>query len=318
MLEILDVHLKTAASPEIYNAISQAFDMFEAYGLTEYNVGYEDILMSADNEGASESIQRIMALTSQLQDYILQQLRVDLVDEATVSEGNQILLGLRRLEQTEYADNILEICQHVMSPEEALAEILALVNGTDEERVIILLETVDPATIAAIRVMMEKLINDQAALKQPEEDKAFAETLKLYRAALDNQWLYIWDLVEMGEPLGQPYAQYHTEIINQMEERQKTAPVLAKAFAIEIAAQLMAGALISSDAGTGNLRDIVMGELQKTYGDSLDRITPIYNEINSLTIKFQAYREAGTKADKVVLPSAIDGPVRAGPGGGRL
>jgi len=182
--------------------------------------------------------------------------------------------------------------------------------------VVILLQTVDHATIAAIRVIMDKLASEHAALKQPEEDKAYIDTLRLYRAALDNQWLYIWDLVEMGEPVGQPYAQYHTEIIDQMEARQKTAPVLAKAFAIEIAVQLMAGALISSDAGTGNLRDVVMRELEKTYGDSLDRITPIYNELSSLTIKFQAFREAGTKAQtKVVLPSAIDRPVQAGRGG---
>jgi hypothetical protein len=319
MLEILDVHLKTAASPEIYNSISQAFDLFEEFGLTEYTVGYEDILLTADNEGASESVLKVCSLTSDLQDTILAQLRIDLVDEASVSEANTILLALKKLESTEYFDNIIQICDQVPAPEEALAEILSLVCGVDEERLIILLQTVDTLTIAAIKMAMEKLSSEHAALLQPAEDQVYVESLKAYKAALDDQWLYIYDLVEAGEPLGQPYAQYHREIIDQMEARQRTQPVIASVFAIEIGVQLFAGALISCDGSGGNLRDVVMVELEKTYGDTLDRITPIYTEINSLLIKFQAYREAGIKSDsKVIKPSEVDRIVKAGPGGGVL
>lgn len=315
MLEILDVHLRTAASPEIFNAIEQAFDLFEEFGLTEYTIGYEEILLMGDNEGVSESILKICSLTSDFQDEILNQLRIDLVDEASVSEGNTILLALKKLESTEFFDNIIQVCEDVPAPEEALAEILALVSGIDEERLIILLQTVDPLTIQAIKLAMEKLSSTHQALLQPAEDKVYADSLKAYKAALDGQWLYIYDLVEAGEPLGQPYAQYHHEIIDQMEARQRTEPVLASRFAIELGVQLYAGAIISSD-GANNVRDVVMVELNKTYGDSLDRITPIYNEINSLTIKFQAYREAGIKSDtEVIKPSAIDRIVKAGAGG---
>lgn len=316
MLEILDVHLKTAASPEVYNAVEQALDLFEEFGLTEYSIGYEEILLMADNEGASESISKICALTSDLQDTILGQLRIDLVDEASISEANTILLSLKRLESTEYFDNIIAICDQVAAPEEALAEILSLVSGVDEERLIILLQTVDKLTIDAIKLAMERLSLSHDAMLQPAKDKVYVDSLKAYKAALDDQWLYIYDLVSAGEPLGQPYAQYHHEIIDQMEARQRTEPVIASMFAIEIGVQLFAGALISSDGSGGNLRDVVMGELQKTYGDSLDRITPIYEELNSLLIKFQAYRESGTKSDsEVIKPSEVDRIVKAGPGG---
>jgi len=289
MLDILREHLRTGAPAELATMVEQAHDLFEEFGLEDYDIGFSEILLMADNEGASESIIKIVSLTSQLQDSILSQLQIDLVDEATVSDGNKILLALRHLDNTELSAQVAQICEEVTSPEEALAEVLALVNGEEEENLVILLDSVSPSLIMKIHEVSSARALEERVLQDNEANRVYAENLLLFSEAVDNQWLFIFEQVKHGEPMGKLYSEYHSEIIAEMEARQAKTPLRQQEFDIKLAVQLFAAALISQD-GMTNPRAVVMAELTKTYGD-LDRTTPVYLELDNLAIRFQTYRQ---------------------------
>lgn len=299
MLDILEEHLRTGASPETYAMVNQAWDLFQQFGLDDIDVGYTEILLMGDNEGASETITKICDLTTQYQDAILSQLQIDLVDEATVSEGNLILMGMKKLEHYEHMDLVAQVCEENRQPEEALAEILTLVTGVEEERLLILIETVGDKLIESIATLAHGG-SDLRELQDVETVKVYAQNLMAYYEAVDHVWLYVYDAVQKGEALGKPYAEYHSEIIVAMEEKQVTERMLPKQYSIALAVQLFAGAIVSVD-GKDNPRLAISNELAKTYGD-LDRVTPVYMEVDSLTIKFQSYLQGATALTKPTPP----------------
>lgn len=285
MLDSLDLYLKTSTTPEFQAAVTEAFELFERFGLENVDVGFEDILMTANNEGESEVTIRINALVEELQDHLLDQLQVKVVEEASISEANTIIRGLKLFESTELNGEIVDICREVHDPVEALAEVLNRVTGVETERLIILIEEVSPSLIKRIGEEASKHVLEIREVIDVKKDAELMKKFNLYREAMDFQRLFVFDMLQAGVPLNQPYEIYHGKIMTSIqgsEEFQAMAPRLKE---IKTAVQICAGLIIASDTQDAAMRKIVRDQLERTFTD-IDTITPIYKEIDSIMIKF--------------------------------
>lgn len=285
MLDSLYVYLQTSTTPELRAAITEACELFEEYGLEDIGTGYEDILMTANNEGESEAMMRIVALTEDLQDHIFDQLQIKVVDETRVSEGNMILRALKDLENTELNDEIVGICRESTDSVEALAEVLHLVTGIEPERLVIYFEEVSDAVIQRIQATAAQHVGENRDILNVEEDTKLMSRFMVYREAMDNQPLFMYDMLMASVPLNQPYAIYHGKIMEAISAQELIEPMPTRMRQVKTAVQLCAAIIIANDTQDANMRNIVHSELEKTFAD-VDMITPIYVEIDSIMVKF--------------------------------
>lgn len=292
MLDSLNVYLQTSTTPELRAAITEAFELFDEYGLDDPDVGFEDILMTADNEGASDATIRIVALTEQLQNSILDQMQIKLSDEAMVSDGNTILRALKQLESTELNDEIVGICRETNDPIEALGEVLNLVTGIEPERLMCLFDEVGQSTIKKIQAMASQHVGERRDIIDTQKNAELMNKFLAYRAAMDDQPLFMYDMLIAGVPLNQPYSVYHGKIMSAITAQELESPMPVRLRQIKTAVQLCAAIVIACDTQDANMRNVVMAELEKTFSD-VDTITPIYVEIDSIMRKFQALLTSG-------------------------
>lgn len=285
MLDSLHVYLQTSTTPELRAAITEAYELFDEYGLDDISTGYEDILMTANNEGESEAMMRIVALTENLQDHILTQMQIVVVDELRVSEGNTILRALKDVQNTEMNDEIVGICRENSDPVEALAEILNLVTGIEPERLVTMFQEVSPRTIQAIQAMAGQHVGENRATLDVEQDTKVIDRFMVYREAMDNQPLFMYDMIMASVPLNQPYAIYHGKIMEAIAHEESVQPMAPRLRQVKTAVQLCGAIIVACDTQDANMRNIVHAELEKTYSD-VDTITPIYVEIDSIMTKF--------------------------------
>ena len=285
MLDSLKQYLQTSTTPEHRAAITEAYDLFQDYGLEDVDVGYEDILMTANNEGESEATIRINQLTEEFQDHILTQMQIKLVDEATVSDGNTILHALKLIETTELNDEIVGICSENSDPIEALGEILNLVTGIEPERLMILFEEVSQAVIDKIKEVTQKHVGVTRQVIDVAVNKDLMNRFMAYRVAMDNQQLFMYDMLIAGVALNQPYAIYHDKIMYAIQHQELTTPMIPRLREVKTAVQLCAAVIVASDTQDANMRNVVMAQLERTFAD-LDKITPIYIEMDSILGKF--------------------------------
>ena len=295
MLDSLRLYLETSTSPEFMNAITKAFELFEEYGLEDYEVGYEDILMTANNEGESEAAIKIGALTEEIQDSILGRMQIKVADEVTISEANTILEGIKGIEKTEFNQEILDICNDDQAPEEQLAEILQVVTGIDSERLVILFHEVSKAVIQnKIKPLVLQEVIEPHTVIDSNADAVLMARFLMYREAMDNQPLFMHDMLMNGVPLRAPYASYHEKIMSAIEIQQTNDPMPIRLRQIKTAVQLCGAIIVASDTQDANWRNLVKEELSKTYTD-IDIVTPIYLEIDSIMVKFHQLEMSGTK-----------------------
>lgn len=285
MLDSLSQYLKSSTTPEFQAAVEEAFEMFERYGLENQDIGFEEILMVANDEGESDVTIRISKLVQELQDHILTQMQIRLVEEASISDANMILRALKDLETTELNDHIVDICREVNDPVEALAEVINRITGREVERVIVVLEEVSRAVIAKIGEVASKYVLEHREVIDVSRNEELMKKFTLYREAMDNQRLFIYDMLMAGVPLNQPYEIYHGKIMTSIQASEEFAAMPARLQQIKTAVQLCAGLIIASDTQQGQFRAVVQKQLERTFSD-IDMITPIYKEIDSIMVKF--------------------------------
>lgn len=292
MLESLNVYLQTSTTPELRASIDEAFDLFETYGLTDVDIGYEDILMTSDDEGVSEAMIRVIALTEELQDSILDQLQIKLADEVSVSEGNLILRSLKLLETTEFNDEIYLVCRESTDPIEALAEVLHLVTGIEPERLMPMFEEVSTSLIKRIGETCALQVAERRDAMDIEKNSEIMKRFLSYRLAMDSQPLFMYDMLIASVPLNQPFKTYYVKIMQAIQAEELVSPMMPRLRQVKTAVQLCAAIIVACDTQDANMRNVVMAELEKTYSD-IDAITPIYVEIDSIMNKFHALMNSG-------------------------
>lgn len=280
MLDILEIHLKTAASPELSDLITQACRWFEEYELPGYQDEYTDLLMSSDNADAGDLNVQLVELTLSLQQRILSQMLIEISTECTVRQASALLEGLKSVEHCEFSDEIIDLCG-LADTDGALCEILSLVTGEAAEYFYPLITNVDKSVLKRIKeVVQANSPTDVSVARDPAQDRLVVDKLLQFEKASETH-LLIKDMIIAGTPLHLPFTNYYESIFEQiaaLNPQQK-------------AVQLYAASIVSSDAAH-NPRSVVSVQLNKTY-TSADEITPIMVAFETIVLKFHAQVSSG-------------------------
>lgn len=280
MLDILEIHLKTATSPELSDLITEACEWLENYELPGYQDEYTDLLLASDNADAGDLNAQLVELTLNLQQRILSQMLIEISTECTVRQATMLLKGLRAVETTEFTDEVIVLCDSA-DTDGALCEILALVTGETAEYFYPLITNVDKAVLKRIKeIAQDNAPAEVIEARDPSQDRAVVDKLLRFEKVSETH-LYVKDLIVGGTPLHLPFSNYYDEIFE----------MIAALNAQQKAVQLYAASIVSSDAKE-NPRSVITAQLNKTY-TSADEITPITVALETIILKFHAETSSG-------------------------
>lgn len=287
MLDSLTEHLRTASSPLVQQGITEAVELFEQYGLQDYNDAYDDLLMSADNADMGGTTLEIVVLTREFQNQILHQLQITLGDSTTVSQANLVLRAFRQLETTELKDQITALTSEDGDNLQIVTEIVALLSGEKAENLYEVIVDVGDSLIFRIQTLCESEMEVYVDDNEASLVKAKLDRLTRFKYFYDAP-VMVYDRIVAGDRVGELFAYYYTPILEILLEQKATAR--------QIAANLFAATLISEETTPPSM---LVGEALDATFHSLQTISPIGNALQTLILEFQAYETSGVKQ---VLP----------------
>jgi DNA-binding protein Fis len=280
MLDILETHLKSAASPELSDAITEACDLFETYELPGYQDAYTDLLLSSDNLDIGDLNTNVVNLTLEMQSLVLEQMLISTSEDSTVRQRNLLLKGLRLIETTEFNEDIIALCTET-DTDEALCEIISTVTGEPVENLYQLVSNVDRCVLDRIQMVCQQNSNDDTISPiDTGRVRKIVERLISYKDFVKKP-LFIYDYILNGQQVDCPFEMYYTDMWDHISALRP----------YEKATELYAAALISDDGI--NPKSLVTKMLTKTHS-SIDEITPIVNALEDIIVKFKAKTVSST------------------------
>lgn len=288
MLNTLKVHLSTAASPELQAAVEEACDWFDHFELPGWQLLYEELLFTLDNNELNDNVAAIAELTLDLQHILLNNFQIQVTAEASISRLNKIIRCLRDLESTEMADDVLAICSEQGDCVEVFSAILSLMTAEPAETYYECLTSVGQALIQRISETIQKLslVENHDDVIDVTGDRKRVDRLKKFMVNAGVETTKVLSLILNGVKLGLSFEDYYIEIVDG------ASPQHPEQTAIE----LYAASICSSDA-CEKPRDVVLKALNRTYS-SLDIITPLLIAFDAVSLKNHIAETSGVKEVK--------------------
>lgn len=285
MLAILKEALDSQASPEFISMIDEAHSLFDDYELPDFTFEFEQILGVADNSDPTDLNTEVYNLTLTFQNQILHSHLVFPVESAKIPNLNKVLTALMKIEQTEFIEEVLSICEEESNSTEAFCEVIALVGGYEITDIIESIENVEVSLIKRIIELMNRRKENEflnvidhttrndvlQRYKDFSSDPSFSEQPLMSR--------YFEEGVEIGLTFD-TYVKYVREHLNSDK-------------ADFIAREYLAAALISSDVPK-NPREIVKDKLNDVYTE-IDVLTPILLSVDKQLLDLEIRTNAGIK-----------------------
>jgi hypothetical protein len=277
MLDILEIHLKSAASPELADSITKACELFESYELPGYQDVYTDLLLSSDNADPGDLNTDLINLTVDMQLMILEQLLILIDGDLTVRQGNIILNAMKSVETTEFNSQVISLCSEV-DTDEALCEILSLVSGEPVENFYPLISNIDQCVLDKIKMVCQQnqFTGDTINPIDIGRVRQLVDRLIKYKDFTGNRSLFIYEFILSGQLVDLPFKTYYNDIWES----------IAALTPNEKAIELFAVTLVSSDSNN-NPKELISEMLSKTY-TSADEVTPIIAAFENIAFKFRS------------------------------
>ncbi len=281
MLAILQDHLSLTETPEMINLYERAIDLFEKYDLEDYEMGYDDILMSADGAVDGISISgndALHGLTVRYADLILTEHQIVLSNEATLLHRILVLEFIRQIEYTE----LVSECFETLSSEDwdnldKFGKCMEIVSGVVEEDSMLFLEQVPDCVIKTMQEYFGRRVELEVAtetLDQSVKD-VFREMDKYVRIIKGQEMRSAKYLFDEEGCVGLPF-EHH---FNQNKDYLLKLPLQAMIY------ECIGFALLSED-GLANPEKIILASVGAYIGD-LDRLTVIQYEISKILIDYR-------------------------------
>lgn len=277
MLDILSQHLAQTSTPEFYASIQAAFKTFERLQLENYETGYEELLMTDDDDtvkGTAETNDSILGLTIGLLQRVLSDHGVQLTAEATVSQANDTVNAVLDLQTYSDLGTLQATAGLDGEPNEVFAELMALVTPYQPQEVMVWLEDVNYFLLKRIRELAQREPTPEDTADQNE--RVAMHRQKLTKAievqALDRK-LDVLDAIREGLALGLPFLIYLQRFGYQLQFYS----------AARAAQELLAMALAARDAHA-NPTGMVHEHIER-YINNMDTLTSIDVEITNRLLK---------------------------------
>lgn len=277
MLDILEIHLSSAASPELADSITEACELFEIYELQGYQDTYTDLLLSSDNTDPGNLNIDLINLTVDMQLLVLEQMLILPIGDVTIRQGNMLLKAMRAVEATEFNSQIVSLCSEV-DIDESLCEILSLVSGEPVENFYPIIGNVDQCVLDKIKMvcLQNQLTEDTINPIDVKRISSLVNELIKFKDFTDNRPLFIYESVLNGQLIDLPFEVYYDSMWES----------IAALNPEEKAIELFAASLVSSNTNS-NSKQFVTKMLNKTY-TSADEVTPIVTAFENIISKFRS------------------------------
>jgi hypothetical protein len=279
MLDILQQYLNECASPEDAAVLGAAQDVFDKMGLETQDMGYEQILILADNSDPGETLTSIYNLTRQLQDSLLHQHGVRVIDYCPIGIQTDMLNALLEIPELEDKHDVIAIAKQPLNALEVFAELVEKVTQHDAHNLLTHLDFVSQSLITQVAE-----IADQDQFKQDDEVERLAKQgriakFKLFMDFAQSKHSDIQKLVAQGVDAGFPFAMYVNLIGRDFEAMEIP----------EASINLLGMALLSED-GALNPQALISDRLELLIADP-DRLTKVSMAIREMLLRFAQYEQ---------------------------
>jgi len=217
MLDILRQFVSTNTTPETLEAIEDAHDLFDRLEIPNYQQEFESFLMLDDVTDNGSTIEAIYDLTKTMQHQILSDHAMIVDKECQVSLLNIFIRGILDIQEYEDKEEIIRTTELDGSPEEIMADILALVTSLTASELLIHIERVNQFTITRIREIAENKDDLPLDDEQTEEIMKRVSKLNLFCLLVNNYNLKISFLLQHGLQANYPFTVYADMLKDDME-----------------------------------------------------------------------------------------------------
>lgn len=281
MLPILEDHLSLAVPAEMLSLYYRANELFDKYDLEDYQLGYEDLLVSAD--GAADSANTasndaIYALTMTYLKQITTEHQITLNAEATMLQYIQVLEFIKQIEFTELIQECLDTLEcEDMDNLDKFGRCMLLVSSIEEEDSMLFLEEIPDCVISTMREYFARRVELETETDQldPAIREVYREMDKYARVIKGQAMRSYRYLFEDEGAIGLPFEHHY----KQNEAYLHALPMDAMVY------ECIGFALISEN-GLANPQQTIMDCVGTSLTD-LERITRFQYEISKTLIEYR-------------------------------
>jgi hypothetical protein len=280
MLDILQQYLNECASPEDGAAIGAAQEIFDKLGLQTQDMGFEQLIILADDSDPGQTLTDMYNLTRQLQDSLLHQHGIRLSDMCPIGIQTDILNALLEIPELEDKHDVISIAKQPLNALEVLAELVEKVTHHSAETILEHLLFVSQSLIAQVASLA-----DQDQVKEDDEAERLSRKGRIEKFTL---WMdfckqtqsEIQLLVKQGIDAGFPFAMYVSLIGRDFEAMPEA----------DAAINLVGMAFLSED-GAGNPQALIAERLETLIADP-EKLTRVSMSIREMLLRFAHYEQS--------------------------
>lgn len=180
MDDLINGYVQEHFPEELQAEITRSFDLIDFFEYHQAYSGFTDILMNADND-STESVHDkfVMEIHSKL-NYILLQHTVVMSETAEISDKNEVLTALGRLQHLEDYSAVIHTLESMQSDEEQLSIILSDVCALDQLSIMELIESFNPTILETLKTFVYQIEAEREV--SDERPMLLIEGLKLLTA----------------------------------------------------------------------------------------------------------------------------------------
>lgn len=279
MLDILQQYLNECASPEDAAALGNAQDIFDRLGLQTQDMGFEQILVLADDVDPGQTMSDLYHLTQQLQDSLLHQHGIRVINGCPVAIQTDILNALLEIPELEDKHNVISIAKQPLNALEVLAELVEKVTQHTAEDILNYLEFVSQSLITRVAELA-----DQDQVHEVDEAEQVSRNLRIekFRRWMDfckQTQSAVQQLIQQGIDAGFPFAMYVNLIGRDFEAMPEE----------EAAINLVGMAFLSED-GASNPQALIQERLELLIADP-EKLTRVSMTVREMLLRFAHYEQ---------------------------
>ena len=281
MLPILQDHLSLAVPPELMALYERVHDLFDKYDLEDYELGFEDLMVSADGAGDGISMasnEAIHKLTMTYLKQITTEHQITLSEDATMLHYIQVLEFVRQIEFTELVQECLDTLEcDDLDNLDKFGRCMLLVSSIAEEDSMMFMASIPDCVIATMRSYFARRVELEVGTDQldPAMRDVYREMDKYARVIKGQEMLSYKYLFEDEGAIGLPFEHHY----KQNEKYLLSLPTQAMIY------ECIGFALISEN-GLVNPQQVIMDCVGKSLTD-LEQITKLQYEISKTLIEYR-------------------------------
>lgn len=254
---------------ELSREINRSFNLLKDFQLNNIESPYNDIIMQHQEVHNEQLMDMFIAQLNRHLDYVLSEHTIFLIDEATITEKNEVLAALLLVQDLEDYTGITSALESLASDEEQLADIISDLSQLPKVEVIRLVESFNPKMLANLLEYVTQKTQEKLEEPNPEILKSY----KLFNKCFGTNHIGN-ELVEHGLLLNQPFELY----LNYVKE------VLTSGNAKDIALNIYSLLVVSSDGNTQP--NAVYREYSQGLLQDLNQIKAVESELTQLVSIF--------------------------------